>query len=222
MAQVRLAPSILTADFGRLADEVRAAAAGGADLLHLDVMDGRFVPVITFGRTLVETLRKVTDLPFDLHLMVVEPERHIEAFADVVDTINVHIEVSPHIDRTLDAIRKLEKRAGVCINPGTPVSAIEESLAHVDQVMVMTINPGWGGQQMIRAQLEKVRRIRAALDSIGSPADLMVDGGVKPENAAACAGAGASVLVCGSSVFNDRQSPAQSIASLRAAIASGG
>jgi ribulose-phosphate 3-epimerase len=153
--------------------------------------------------------------------MVVEPERHIAAFADVVDTINVHIEVSPHINRTLETIRKLEKRAGVCINPGTPVSAIEESLPGVDQVTVMTINPGWGGQQMIPAQLEKVRRIRAVLDGIGSPADLMIDGGVKAENAAACVQAGASILVCGSSVFNDRSSPAQSIAGLRTAIATG-
>ena len=156
MRAVKLAPSILTADFGRLADEVRAAEAGGADMLHLDVMDGRFVPNITFGALLVEALRKVTSLPFDLHLMMVEPERLIDQFADVVDTINVHIEVSPHINRTLDAIHRLGKRAGVCINPGTPVAAIEESLVDVDQVMVMTINPGWGGQQMIPRQLEKV------------------------------------------------------------------
>ena len=128
MARIKLAPSILTADFGRLADEVRAAEAGGADLLHLDVMDGRFVPNITFGPLLVESLRKVTELPFDLHLMVVEPERQIEAFGDVANTINVHIEVSPHINRTLDAIHKLGTKAGVCINPGTSVSAIEESL----------------------------------------------------------------------------------------------
>jgi len=222
MSQVRLAPSILTADFGRLADEVKAAEEGGADLLHLDVMDGRFVPVITFGRTVVETLRKVISLPFDLHLMVVEPERHIEAFADVVDTMNVHIEVSPHINRTLDVIHKAGKRAGVCINPGTPVSAIEESLGDVDQVMVMTINPGWGGQQMIPAQLEKVRRIRERLDAIKSSADLMIDGGVKLENAHACATAGASILVCGSSVFNAKSSPAENLAGLRAALKSQG
>lgn len=218
MPAVRLAPSILTADFGRLADEVKAAEAGGADLLHLDVMDGRFVPVITFGRTLVETLRKVTTLPFDLHLMVVEPERHVEAFADIVDTINVHIEVSPHVNRTIDTIRKAGRRAGVCLNPGTPLSAIEETLPDVDQVMVMTINPGWGGQQMIREQLDKVRRVRASLDAIGSGADIMIDGGVKRENAAECAAAGASILVCGSSVFNDRSEPADNLAALRAAL----
>ena len=218
MRQVKLAPSILTADFGRLADEVRAAEAGGADLLHLDVMDGRFVPVITFGPALVAALRKVTRLPFDLHLMIVEPERQIEAFAEAVDTINVHIEVSPHINRTLDAVRKLGKRAGVCLNPGTPLTAIEESLAAVDQVMVMTINPGWGGQAMIPGQLDKVRRIRGLLDGLGSAADLAIDGGVKVANARQCAEAGASVLVCGSSVFNSEASPAANLVGLRAAV----
>src|SRR5690606_14650713 len=157
------APSILTADFGRLAEEVRAAELGGADLLHLDVMDGRFVPNITFGAVLVDALRKVTRLPFAIHLMTVEPERLIDQFADTADTINVHIEVSPHINRTLDTIRRRGKRAGVCINPGTPVTAIEESLPDVDQVMVMTINPGWGGQQMIPRQLEKVATVRRLL-----------------------------------------------------------
>lgn len=218
MRRVKLAPSILTADFGRLADEVRAAEAGGADLLHLDVMDGRFVPNITFGALIVETLREVTRLPFDIHLMVIEPERHIEAFAAAAETINVHIEVSPHINRTLEAIRRLGCRAGVCINPGTPLAAIEESLPEVDQVMVMTINPGWGGQQMIPAQLEKVRRVRAALDGLGSGASLEIDGGVKAANAWQCAEAGADVLVCGSSVFNAQFSPADNLAGLRRAI----
>ena len=218
MRHVKLAPSILTADFGRLADEVRAAEAGGADMLHLDVMDGRFVPSITFGHTLVEALRKVTTLPFDLHLMVVEPEKQIELFADMVDTINVHIEVSPHINRTLDAIHRLDRRAGVCLNPGTPVAAIEESLPDVDQVMVMTINPGWGGQQMIPRQLEKVRRIRAALDALQSEADIEIDGGVKPGNVAACVHAGASALVCGSSVYNAEASVAENLSTLRSLV----
>jgi len=217
MPAVKLAPSILTADFGRLADEVRAAEAGGADLLHLDVMDGRFVPNITFGALLVEALRKVTSLPFDLHLMTIEPERLFEQFAGAADTINVHIEVSPHINRTLDAIHKLGKRAGVCINPGTPVSAIEESLRDVDQVMVMTINPGWGGQQMIPRQLEKVATIRKLLDAAGSSAEIEIDGGVKAGNIASCVASGANVLVCGSSVYNAEKSVAESLAELRRA-----
>lgn len=221
MPQVRLAPSILTADFGRLADEVRAADAGGADLLHLDVMDGRFVPNITFGHTLVEALRKVTSLPFDLHLMVVEPERQIPLFAGIVDTMNVHIEVSPHINRTLAEIRRLGARCGVCVNPGTPLAAIEESVPDLDQVMVMTINPGWGGQSMIPAQLEKVRRLRSLLDSRGSHAEIMIDGGVKTANVAACAAAGASILVCGSSVYEPGHSVAENLAGLRAALAKG-
>lgn len=218
MTTVKLAPSILTADFGRLAEEVRAAEAGGADLLHLDVMDGRFVPNITFGHALVESLRKVTTLPFDIHLMVVEPERQVPFYVEFADTVNVHIEVSPHINRTLSEIRRLGAGAGVCLNPGTALSAIEESLADVDQVMVMTINPGWGGQQMIPAQLEKVRRVRAALDAIGSAAEVMIDGGVKAANAAECAAAGASVLVCGSSVFSPDATPAENLARLRAAL----
>ncbi|MCC7366585.1 MAG: ribulose-phosphate 3-epimerase [Dehalococcoidia bacterium] len=218
MATIKLAPSILTADFGRLADEARAAEAGGADLLHLDVMDGQFVPVITFGPLVVEAIRKATELPLDIHLMIVEPERQIAAFAELASTINVHIEVSPHINRTLDGIRKLGARCGVCINPGTPVSAIEESLAEVDQVMVMTINPGWGGQQMIPRQLDKVRRIRELIDEGGYGAEIMIDGGVKVANAALCAQAGAHTLVCGSSVYNREASVAESLARLRAAV----
>lgn len=215
---VKLAPSILTADFGRLADEVRAAEAGGADMLHLDIMDGRFVPNITFGAVVVEAVRKATDLPLDIHLMIFEPERHLHAFAEAASVLNVHIEVSPHINRTLDSIRKLGAKSGVCINPGTPVSAIEESLPDVDQVMVMTINPGWGGQEMIARQLEKVARIRKMIDAGGYRAGIEIDGGVKAANAAACARAGADVLVCGSSVFNAHATPQESLKALRAAL----
>ncbi len=218
MQRVKLAPSILTADFGRLADEVRAAEAGGADYLHLDVMDGRFVPNITFGPPVIDALRRVTNLPFDVHLMIVEPERYIETYADVAQIINVHVEVSPHINRTLDAIRRLGKKAGVCINPGTPLTAIQESLPDADQVMVMTINPGWGGQQMIPHQLQKVAAIRRLLDAANLPAEIEVDGGVKVGNAAACAAAGANILVCGSSVFNPEATPAENLASLRQAL----
>ena len=217
MTSIKIAPSILTADFGRLADEVRAAELGGADMLHLDVMDGRFVPNITFGAVVVDALRKVTRLPFDIHLMCVEPERLIEQYAETADTINVHIEVSPHINRTLDTIRKMGKRAGVCINPGTSLAAIEESLVDADQVMVMTINPGWGGQQMLPAQLEKVARLRRLLDEFGNPAEIEIDGGVKTTNIADCVRAGANVVVCGSSVFNEQKSVAENIAELRRA-----
>lgn len=220
MCPVKLAPSILTADFGRLADEVRAAEAGGADYLHLDVMDGRFVPNISFGPLVVEALRKVCSLPFDVHLMLIEPERHIAAFAEAADIINVHIEASPHINRTLEAIRQKGCRAGVCLNPGTPVAAIAESLADADQVMVMTINPGWGGQQIIERQLAKVAEIRRRIDAGGHAAEIEIDGGVKVANAARCAAAGADVLVCGSSVFNPEASPAASLAALRAALSS--
>lgn len=218
MRNVRLAPSILTADFGRLADEVRAAEAAGVDLLHLDVMDGRFVPVITFGPVLVDALRKVTSLPFDIHLMIVEPERQIEAFAETADTINVHAEVSPHLHRTIESIHKLGKRAGVCLNPATPVSAIEEMLADLDQVTVMTIDPGWGGQQMIPRQLGKVTEIRRRIDEGGYRAEIMIDGGVKAANAAECARAGADTLVCGSSVFNATAAVAENVRALRLAL----
>jgi ribulose-phosphate 3-epimerase len=217
MAAIKLAPSILTADFGRLADEVRAAEAGGADMLHLDVMDGRFVPVITFGHQVVEALRTVTDLPFDVHLMIVEPERHLEAYAEVAHIINVHIEVSPHINRTLDTIHRLGPKAGVSLNPGTPIAAIEPSLPEVDQVMVMTINPGWGGQQMIPRQLEKVRAARRLVDAGGYRAEIEIDGGVKVGNVPECVAAGADVLVCGSSVFNAEGSVAENLAALRRA-----
>lgn len=217
MRAIKLAPSILTADFGRLAEEVRAAEAGGADYLHLDVMDGRFVPNITFGPLVVEALRKVTMLPFDIHLMIVEPERHLEAFAEAADIINVHIEVSPHIHRTLETIRKLGAKAGVCLNPGTPIAAIEESLPDADQVMVMTINPGWGGQRMIPRQLEKVAAIRRLIDERGFGAQVEIDGGVKVNNVAACVAAGADVLVCGSSVYNGEASVAENLAALRRA-----
>lgn len=217
MSTIKIAPSILTADFGRLAEEVRAAELGGADMLHLDVMDGRFVPNITFGAVVVDALRKVTRLPFDIHLMCMEPERLIEQYAETADIINVHIEVSPHINRTLDTIRKMGKRAGVCINPGTSLSAIEESLPDADQVMVMTINPGWGGQQMLPSQLEKVARVRRLLDQFGNPAEIEIDGGVKTGNIADCVRAGANVVVCGSSVFNEQKSVAENIAELRRA-----
>jgi ribulose-phosphate 3-epimerase len=221
MRAVRLAPSILTADFARLSDAVQAAEAGGADLLHLDVMDGHFVPPITFGAIVVDALRKVTSLPFDMHLMVERPEQHIESYAATSQTINVHVEATPHLHRLVGAIHGMGMEAGVCLNPGTPIAAIEPVLGDVDQVIVMAVNPGWGGQPFIESQLEKVRRLRALIDERGYRARIEIDGGVKLHNALTCAQAGADVLVCGSSVYNDKASPQDNLAALRDALADG-
>ena len=218
MRTVRLAPSILTADFGRLADEARAAEAGGADLLHLDVMDGRFVPVISFGPAVAEALRRAVSLPFDVHLMVSEPERCLDAWAEAAATVNVHVEATAHVHRALDLIRRGGAQAGVCLNPGTPLVAIEEALPEADQVTVMTVNPGWGGQRLIPSQLDKAARLRETIDARGLRARIQIDGGVTAENAARCAAAGADALVCGGSVYNDRGSVAENLAALRAAL----
>jgi ribulose-phosphate 3-epimerase len=220
MSAIKLAPSILTADFGALAEQIRAAEAGGADYIHLDVMDGRFVPPITFGPIVVEAVRRVTKLPLDVHLMIERPEQQFDAFIDAgADIINFHIEASPHADRLLRGIHAKQKRAGICINPATPLSAIEEVLDVADQVMVMMINPGWGGQKLLPSTLEKVRRLRAMLDARGLKPDIELDGGVKANNATACIQAGADVLVCGSSVYNADASPQVNLRALREAAA---
>ena len=215
---VRLAPSILTADFGQLADQIRAAEAGGADYIHLDVMDGHFVPSITFGPLVVEAVRRVTTLPLDIHLMVADPENQIETFAAAGgDIINFHIEAAAHADRLLRRIHALDRRAGICLNPATPLAAIEEVLDVADQVMVMMINPGWGGQTLIPSMFDKVRRLRALLDERALTPDIELDGGVKAGNVAQCVAAGANVLVCGSSVYNADASPGDNLRALRAA-----
>ncbi|TAK70960.1 MAG: ribulose-phosphate 3-epimerase [Dehalococcoidia bacterium] len=215
---IRLAPSILTADFGRLADQIRAAEAGGADYIHLDVMDGHFVPPITFGPLVVEAVRAVTQLPLDVHLMVSDPESQIETFAAAGgDIINFHIEAARHADRLLRRIHALDKRAGICLNPATPLAAIEEVLDVADQVMVMMINPGWGGQTLIPSMFDKVRRLRELLDERALSPDVELDGGVKAGNVAQCIAAGANVLVCGSSVYNAEASPQENLRQLRAA-----
>ena len=220
MIDIKLAPSILTADFGRLREQIEAAEAGGADYIHLDVMDGHFVPPITFGPLLVETVRRATALPLDVHLMIEAPERQFEAFAEAgADIINIHVEATAHVDRLLRRIHAMHKRSGVCINPGTPLSAIEEVLDVPDQVMVMGINPGWGGQKLIPSMIEKVRRLRAILDARGLSPDIEVDGGVKANNIAACIDAGARVLVCGSSVYKSEASPRENLRELREAAA---
>lgn len=215
---IKLAPSILTADLGHLDDQIRAAEAGGADYIHLDVMDGQFVPPITFGPLVVEAVRRATTLPLDVHLMIVDPERQFEAFAEAgADIINLHVEATRHIDRLLRRLHALHKRAGVCINPGTPLSAIEEVADVADQVMLMAINPGWGGQKFLPAMLDKLQRLRAMLDARGVRPDVEVDGGVKANNIAACVAAGANVLVCGSSVYNREASPRENLRELRGA-----
>jgi ribulose-phosphate 3-epimerase len=215
---VKLAPSILTADFGQIADQIRAADAGGADMIHLDVMDGHFVPPITFGPLVVEAIRKITKLPLDIHLMIEHPERQFDAFIEAGgDIINFHVEATAHADRLLRGIHAKRKRAGICINPATPLSAIEEVLDVADQVMVMMINPGWGGQKLLPPMLEKVRRLREMLAERGVSPQVELDGGVKAHNVGACIAAGADILVCGSSVYNSEASPQANLRALREA-----
>ena len=199
---IRIAPSILSADFGRLADEVRAVEAAGADWIHVDVMDGRFVPNITIGPLVVEAVRKVTRLPIDAHLMIVEPERYVEAFARAgADLISVHAEVSPHLHRTIQAIRAAGARPSVALNPSTPLDCLEHVIGDVDMVLLMTVNPGFGGQSYIPAVTEKVRRLRRMADERGQELEIEVDGGVRASTVGAVAQAGASVFVAGTAVF---------------------
>lgn len=216
---VKIAPSFLTADFSRLGEEVRAAEAAGADYLHLDVMDGQFVPPITFGTLVVAAVRRLSSLPLDVHLMVEQPERQLQAFAEAgASILSVHVEVCPHLHGVLQEIRNLGCRVGVCLNPATPLSAVEEVLDEVDQVMVMGVNPGWGGQTFIPSSLGKMRRLRALLDERAPAVDVEVDGGVNGETAPRCVEAGARVLVAGSAVFNDRASVAENMQALRQSL----
>ena len=203
--KIEIAPSILSADFGRLAEEIRAAEMAGADLLHVDVMDGRFVPNITIGPPVVAAIRKAATLPLDVHLMIVEPERHLEAFAAAgADVITVHAEATPHLQRAVARIRELGKKAGVALNPGTSVSAVEWVLTDVDMVLLMTVNPGFGGQAYIPSMTGKIELLRSQLTRSGIAVDIEVDGGIKEDNVALAVKAGANVIVSGSGIFGTK------------------
>jgi len=199
---LKIAPSILSCDFSRLADEIRAAEAGGADWIHIDVMDGHFVPNITIGPVIAEGARRATNLPLDVHLMIEEPDRYLESFAAAgADILTVHQEACRHLHRTIERIRELGIRPGVAINPATSLDTVREVLPDLDVLLVMSVNPGFGGQSYVPASSDKLRRARPMLDEVGSGAELEVDGGVDATNAAAIAAAGASVLVAGSAVY---------------------
>lgn len=218
MATLKLAPSILAADFTRLGAEVQAAEAAGADVIHVDVMDGRFVPNITMGPLVVEALRRVTSLPLDVHLMIVEPERYVEDFARAgAAVISVHLEASPNLHRTLQFIRSLGCRAGVAINPHTPASAVAEVMPLVDLINVMTVNPGFGGQIFIEETLAKIARLRAMIGDVQRSIDLEVDGGITAETAPSVVQAGANLLVVGTAAFGHPGGVTAGMAALREA-----
>ncbi|MCC6235939.1 MAG: ribulose-phosphate 3-epimerase [Dehalococcoidia bacterium] len=217
-----IAPSILTADFGRLEEQARAAEAAGADLWHLDVMDGHFVPAITFGASVVEVFRRASSLPIEVHLMVANPEAQLAPFAEAgAERLIFHYEATSTPRALLEATRALGCQRGIAISPDTPVDALTPLLADLEQVTVMLIQPGKGGQPMMPALLEKVRDLRARVDAAGLPTRIEVDGGVKAHNLATCAAAGTHIAVAGSAVFNPAQSPAEAITELRAALARG-
>jgi ribulose-phosphate 3-epimerase len=216
---VKIAPSILTADFGRIAEQVRKAADAGVEYLHLDVMDGHFVPVITFGPSLVAAVRKAVDVTLDIHLMIETPEKQIAAFREAGgDILNVHVEACEDLRAVLGEIRRLGAQAGVSVNPGTPLSAVEGVLADVDQVMLMAVQPGWGGQPFNEGTVEKVAQLKQEITRRGLKVQIEVDGGINLTTGPRCAMAGADVLVAGSFVYNDKGSVAENVAKLRRAL----
>lgn len=215
---MKLAPSILSADFANLQRDIQLVEKLGADYIHVDVMDGQFVPNITLGPNVVSAIRPVTKLPLDVHLMIVQPENYIEAFAKAgSDIITVHAESTPHIHRAVQMIKASGVKAGVVINPGTPLSAIEYVLDLVDQVLIMTVNPGFGGQSFIESSLDKIAQLKEWKESKGYTYDIEVDGGIVPETAKRCKEAGANVFVAGSYIY-DSESPKDRIAALRAVL----
>lgn len=217
---MKIAPSILSADFTRLGEDIAACEAAGADWIHVDVMDGHFVPNITLGPLIVAAARRATRLPLDVHLMIAAPERYLEAFAEAgADRLTVHVEACPHLHRTLQQIHELGKRAGVALNPATPAVAVQEVVPQADLFLPMTVNPGFGGQAFIDSTLPKVRQLRQWADASGREIEIEVDGGIDPETAPRVAEAGATVLVAGNYVFTGADSIAAAVASLRASVA---
>jgi ribulose-phosphate 3-epimerase len=215
MTAIKLAPSILSADFAHLGEQVKAAEAAGVDYIHVDVMDGHFVPNITIGPLIVQALRPVTALPLDVHLMIEKPERYLADFVKAgADILTVHVETCPHLHRTIQQIKELGIKAGVTLNPATPLASLEEILPDVDLVLIMSVNPGFGGQSYIPGSTAKIARLRRMLDEIGSAAELEVDGGVNPATIGEVVAAGANVLVAGSAIFNRRASIAENVKEL--------
>lgn len=216
MTHIKIAPSILSADFARLGEHVKEAEAAGVDYIHVDVMDGYFVPNITIGPLIVKALRPVTALPLDVHLMIEQPERYLADFAQAgANILTVHVETCPHLHRTIQHIKELGVKAGVTLNPATPLSSLVEILPDVDLVLIMSVNPGFGGQSYIPGSTSKIARLRAMLDEVNPQAELEVDGGVNPTTIKEVVEAGATVLVAGSAIFNKRASVAANVQQLR-------
>ena len=212
---IRIAPSLLSADFSKLGDEVAMCVAGGADWLHVDVMDGQFVPNLTFGSKVISTVRKLTTLPLDVHLMVVEPEKYFDEFAKAgASVLTIHVEAAPHLHRQLQRIRELGCMAGVALNPATPLESIREAIPYIDLLLVMSVNPGFGGQEFIPSSVEKIARARAMLDEARSSAALEVDGGINRQTLELTRRAGADTFVAGNAIFSAKN-PEQEIAALR-------
>lgn len=219
MNTIKILPSVLSADFRNLGQQVNEVEQAGADGIHLDVMDGRFVPNITIGPFIVEAVRKATSLPLDVHLMIVEPERYIGDFANAgADIISVHQEACPHLHRTIQQIKDAGKKAGVVLNPGTTLDTLEEILGDVDLILIMSVNPGFGGQSFIPTSTDKVRRLRNLLNERHAPAAIEIDGGIDPTTAPRVVAAGATMLVAGSAVFRAKGGPAEGVRSLRARV----
>jgi len=218
--EVKLAPSILSADFARLGEQVSEVTRAGADYIHIDVMDGHFVPNITIGAPVVAAIRPHTNLPLDVHLMIEAPQQYLKQFADAgADIITVHIEACPHIHRVIQAIKELRVKAGVALNPGTPIDTLNDILPSLDLVLVMTVNPGFGGQTFIESTLDKIARLRTRLDKEGLTAELEVDGGINAEVAPRVVKAGARVLVAGAAVFSSGKTVKQAVQRIRESLA---